>query len=400
MAAVMTSGQGSLDDIAKFIAECEHAGIRVLLPSVNKSFTDFAIVKETGEITFGLNAIKNVGRKVSEAIVEERKANGPYSDLTDFVKRAGRDVINKKTLEGLAYAGALSDFGERKLILENIEKILDFSSSYYTQGDSSQMGMFDDGELGVPTQIGLQPTEPATEKELLAWEREYLGTFVSQHPLKDMLPKLDGLVRAINSLSAADDNKVLRVAGIVGKCQKIVTKRGDTMMFVTIEDLGGSMEVIVFPKVLEDTKKLWERDKLLIISGKVNVKEYTEDKGEEIVIVAEPKILAEDVREAEDREIARLREADGMLGDRRRPQNQPAELSRVERREDKVVIKIPKGFTNGKLAELKQTLAKYPGEEPLSLEVFVDGRWQVVPTQTKARVTAELEKELAGLLAG
>lgn len=400
MAAVMTSGQRDLDDIAKFISECEHAGIKVLIPSVNKSFTDFAIVKETGEITFGLNAIKNVGRKVSEAIVEERKVNGEYANLTDFVKRAGRDVINKKTLEGLAYAGAFDDFAERKTILENIEKILEFSSSFYTKGDSTQMGMFEDGELGVPSQIALQATEPATEKERLTWEREYLGTFVSQHPLKEILPKLDGLVRPIKSLSIADDNRVIRVAGVVGRVQKVVTKRGDAMMFVTIEDLTGTMEVIVFPKVLEETKKLWERDKILIISGKVNVKEFTEDNGDEIVIVAEPKILADEVREAEDKEIARLKEADGMLNERRGPQKVPLMLSRVERREDQVVIKIPKGFTNGKLAELKETLAKYPGEEALSLEVFVDGRWQVVPTQTKATVSQELEKELAGLLTG
>lgn len=398
MAAVMTSGQSNLDDIAKFIAECDHAGIKVLIPSVNKSFTDFAIVKETGEITFGLNAIKNVGRKVSDIIVEERKENGPYENLTDFVKRAGKDVVNKKTLEGLTYAGALDEFAERKAILENLQKILDFASNFYTKGDSTQMGMFDDGELGVPNQIVLTPVEPATDKEKLTWEREFLGTFVSQHPIKELLPKLDGLVRSVKSLAVSDDNKVLRVAGIVTRSQKVVTKKGDTMLFVTIEDLGGSMEVIVFPKMLEETKKLWERDKLLIISGKVNVKERTEDEGDEIIVVAEPKIIAEDVREAEEAEISKLREADAMQGGDRRATPLPQRVSRLERREDKVVIKIPKGFTNGRLTELKEMLAKYPGEEPLSLEVFVAGRWQIVPTQTRAKVTDELEKELAGIL--
>jgi DNA polymerase-3 subunit alpha len=398
MAAVMTSGQGDLDDVAKFISECEKAGIRVLPPSVNKSFTDFAIVPETGEIVFGLNAIKNVGRKVSEVIIEERKTNGEYEDLTDFVKRAGREVINKKTLEGLILAGALDAWGERNTLYLGVEKILEFASNFYTKGDTSQMGMFDDAQMGVAQKIILPVAEFMTEKERLTWEREFLGTFVSHHPIKDIMPKLDGLVRPIHELKISDDNKVVRVAGIVTRVQKVMTKKGDAMLFATIEDLGGSIEAIVFPKVLESTKKLWERDKVLIVSGKVNVKEHAEDQEEGVVMVSEPKILADDVREADDKEIARLKEADGLVGSRVVAANTPPPVSRIERRDGNVVIKLPKGFTNGRLTELKAMLAKYPGEEAIALEVFAGDKWQMVPTQTKLAVTEDLEKELAGLL--
>lgn len=399
MAAVMTSGQGDLDDVAKFIAECEHAGIRVLPPSVNKSFTDFAVVAQTGAITFGLNAIKNVGRKVSDLIVEERKNAGEYETLTDFIKRTGKEVVNKKTLEGLILAGALDEFGERKMLLENIESMLDFSNRHHAGGNSSQLGMFEDSQMGVSPQVVLKPCEPATEKERLAWEREYLGTFVSHHPIKDVMPKLDGLVRPIGSLSANDDNKILRVAGIVTRVQKVITKKGDNMLFATIEDLTGTMEAIVFPGVFENTKKLWERDKVLIVSGKLNIKEHAEEEGEQIIMVADPKILADDVREAEDSEIAKLKEADRML-DSRRGADTPVvqSVSRIEKRNDGVVIKLPKGFTNGRLGELKAVVEKYPGDDPLVLELFSDGHWQTIPTQTKTSINPELEKELVGLL--
>ena len=397
MAAVMTSGQSDLDSIAKFIAECEHAGIKVLPPSVNKSFTDFAVVKETGEITFGLNAIKSVGRKVSDTIVEVRKNSGEYKSLTDFVERAGRDVVNKKTMEGLILAGALDAFGERKQLFENIDAMLEYASRHYSNVNANQMGMFDDSQMGVAAEIVLKKVDPATDKERLAWEREYLGTFVSDHPIKEMMPKLSGLVRTIESLSHRDDNKVLRIAGIVTRVQKVFTKKGEPMVFATIEDLTGAMETIVFPKTLEETKKLWERDKALIIAGKVNVKEHTEEVDDEMVVVTEPKIIADDVREIDDKEIAKLKEVDAMMGGGKKPEV-VQRINRIYRNKEGVVIKLPRGFTNGKLVRLKEAIAKYPGEEKLWLEIFVDGQWQTIPTQTKAALDGRAEKELAGIL--
>src|SRR5690606_5778305 len=141
-------------------------------------------------ITFGLNAIKSVGRKVSDTIVEVRKNSGEYKSLTDFVERAGRDVVNKKTMEGLILAGALDAFGERKQLFENIDAMLEYASRHYSNVNANQMGMFDDSQMGVAAEIVLKKVDPATDKERLAWEREYLGTFVSDHPIKEMMPKL------------------------------------------------------------------------------------------------------------------------------------------------------------------------------------------------------------------
>ncbi|OGB73647.1 DNA polymerase III subunit alpha [candidate division Kazan bacterium RIFCSPHIGHO2_01_FULL_44_14] len=395
MAALMTSDQQDLDKIAKNIGECEHMGIKVLPPSVNRSFTGFAVVKETGDITFGLNAIKNVGQKVSDTIAEERQTNGVYQDLTDFVKRAGREVINKKTVESLVLAGALDEFGDRKIIFNNLDNILKYASGYYLRRDSTQEALFGETEVGGAETIQLQIGETATDREKLTWEREYLGTFVSQHPLKEIMPKLQGIVRPIRELSNLDDNQMGKVAGVVTRVQKVFTKNGDAMLFVNLEDLGGTIEVIVFPKVFEQTITIWERDKVVLITGKVNVKERAETQGDNIVMVAEPKIIVAEAVEVTDAYIGQLQKADTMLAPRT-----TVPISPLEQYDNEILIKLPKGFGNGQLQELKNILEQHPGDLNVTLELFTQGRWQTIKTSTKAGMTPALEQAVVKLTTG
>lgn len=399
MAALMTSDQQDLDKIAKNIAECEHMKIHVLPPSINKSFTGFAVVKETGDIVFGLNAIKNVGQKVSDLIVEERQKNGVYKDLADFVKRAGREVINRKTLESLALAGALDEFGDRKSIYDNIEVILNFSSEYQKQVNSNQLGMFGEADAATKQTIRMTDTELSTDQERLAWEKEYLGTFVSRHPLKEVMPRLNGIVKPIKNLSGNDDNKTVKVAGVITRVQKVFTKNGDAMLFVTLEDLGAAIEAIVFPKVLDATRTAWERDKIVLVSGRMNVKEKAENQGDTIVVVAEPKVLVREAYEVNNEYLKQLEEAAQIT---HRAENRPGMampmIQRFEYNQEGMLIKLPKMFTNGRLTSLKTTLEKHPGELSVTLEVFSNGRWQKVKTNTRAAKSSALEHELAQLL--
>ncbi len=399
MAALMTSDQQDLDKIATNIAECEHMKIRVLPPSVNKSFTGFAVVKETGDIVFGLNAVKNVGQKVSDMIVEERQKNGLYQDLADFVKRAGREAINRKTMESLILAGALDDFGDRKTLFSNIDSILNFSTEHQRQANSNQLGMFGAAEKATRQTIQLSQIEEATDQEKLAWEKEYLGTFVSRHPLKEIMPKLSGIVRSTTTLSGADDGRVAKVAGIITRVQKVFTKNGDAMLFVTLEDLGGTIEAIVFPRVLDSTRSIWERDKVILVSGKVTVKERAENQGESIVVLTEPKILVSEAYEVNNAYLKQLEEAAAMTRRAESPSTfvQPV-IQRFEYTADGMLIKLPKTFTNARLATLKQTLEKYPGEFKVMLEVFSNGRWQKIATNTRAVKSAGLEQELTRIL--
>lgn len=404
MAALMTSDQQDLDKIAKNIAECEHMKIQVLPPSVNKSFTDFAVVRETGDIVFGLNAIRNVGHKVSDAIVEERQRNGPYQDLADFVKRVGREVINRKTVESLILGGALDAFGDRKVLYDNIEAILNFSAEHQSQAASQQLGIFAATEVAARQTIQLVEGTPATDQEKLAWEKEYLGTFVSRHPLKEILPRLEGIVRPITALTALDDGKAIKLAGVVSRIQKVFTKTGDAMLFVTIEDLSGTIEAIVFPKVLDATRNIWGRDKVILVAGKVNVKERAENQGDSIIVVTEPKILVSEVYEVNSAYLQQLEEAARIT---KRAEGQfregiatfvPVAQRRLEYTAEGLLIRLPKAFTNGELQTLKQILEKHPGELKVALEIFSNGRWQKVPTGARTDKSADLEKEIINIL--
>ena len=395
MAALMTSDQQDLDKIAKNIAECEHMKIHVLPPSVNKSFTGFAVVKETGDVVFGLNAIKNVGHKVSDMIVDERQHNGQYQDLADFVKRVGRDVVNRKTMESLILAGALDQFGDRKMLYENLETILTFASEHQKQANSNQLGMFGETELAVQQTIHLVGEAKADDQEKLAWEKEYLGTFVSRHPLKEIMPKLVGIVKPITSLTGMDDNRTAKIAGVVTRVQKVFTKNGDAMLFVTLEDLGSKIEAIVFPKVLDSTRAIWERDKVVLVSGRVTVKEKAESQGDNIVVVAEPKVLVSEAYEVNSSYLKQLEEVAQMTRRAEAPTGQAVLMvQRFEYTNDGLLIKLPKNFTNGRLASLKQVLEKHPGTMNVVLEVFSNGRWQRVKTNTQATRSTALEREL------
>ena len=400
MAAVMTSDRQDLDKIAKDIAECERIGTKVLPPSVNKSFTDFAVVKETKEIVFGLNAIKNVGRKVSDLIVDERQANGKYQSLTDFIKRAGCDVINKKTVESLVMAGALDEFEDRKVLLDNLDNILNFANDYYRRLASQQEALFGEAEAGGLDDIKLKVEGEATEQEKLTWEREYLGTFVSRHPLKELMPKLSNVVKSISSLNSFDDDQNVKIAGIITRVQKVMTKNGDAMLFVNLEDLGGTIEVIVFPKILEKTAALWERDKIVMVSGRINIKETTETTGDDIVVVAEPKILASKAVEVTDHNVTQLNRKNNLelSGSSGGPVEKPRSAAPFEYGSEGLLIKLPHRFTNKQLIKLKQVIEKYPGDKRVILELFTQGKWQTVSTGAKAAQSPELDKELREVL--
>lgn len=282
MAALMTSEQSDLDKLAICIAECDRLKILVLPPSVNESFVDFGVVKESGNIRFGLAAIKNVGVAVADEIVEERKAGGTYSDVEDFVSRLGSKVINKKSVESLIMAGALDDLGERAELLFNLDKILAFASAIQKGKNSGQSSLFDTADTPEIKKINLEETKPADKKQRLSWERELLGMYVSEHPLSDLTHLIEpNRTKSTAEIKEDIEGEFIRVAGIITSIQSILTRTNQRMLFVRLEDLQGSVEVLVFPKILSASPELWATDKILAVDGYLNYKDGT------------PKILAE-----------------------------------------------------------------------------------------------------------
>lgn len=401
LAALMTSDQGDLDKVAKDIAEAERMGIKVLPPAVNESFTDFAVVKETGNIRFGLNVIKNVGHKVSDLIVDERQQNGLYKNLEDFLTRVPKEAMNKKVLEALTLSGALDEFEDRNVLFENVENILNFVNKTHKE-DTSQIGIF--GEEFDKEFIKLQLIEArqSNEKERLAFEKEFLGTFVSKHPLKEIMPELKKLVSLIETLHENSDGKKVKVGGMISAVQKVNTKKGEPMLFVKLADLTGSIEVIVFPNMLQKYGELLEMDKILIIEGKVNVKDMTHEEDGETIVRSEAKIIVDSVVEVTDQY---LREA--VFNKVNNISNQPITslnqftaqpVSPFKYNDDSLTIRLPKGFDSDRLKRLKEVLEKYKGDLPVNIEIHNKGQWQQLKTKTRISRNEILDKELVRVL--
>jgi len=398
LAALMTSDQTDLDKIAKDIAEAERMNIEVLPPSVNESFTDFAVVKETGSIRFGLNVIKNVGTKISDLIVEERKQNGLYKDLEDFLTRVPREAINKKVLEALSRAGALDEFNDRNVLFENVETMVNFVGANKKNVDDGQLGIFKDDLVFDKKKLKLKDVEKSSEKERLAWEKEFLGSFVSKHPLKEIMPTIKHLVTQIDSLHEDSDNKRVKVGGMISSTQKVNTKKGEPMLFARFEDLSGAIEVIVFPNMLQKYNELFELDKVLVIEGKVNVKDMTHDEGGEIMIRSEAKIIVDSVTEVTDESIKQLEADNKNNGNLGAIANRPVYNYNFRYYNDTLVIRLPKGFNGDKLKNLKSVLEKYQGDVQVEIEVKKDTGWERLKTKTKVAKDKSLEQELSKAL--
>lgn len=287
MAALLSSDQAHVDRIAIDVAEARHLKLKVLPPDVNESFPSFAVVPHPGggatdTIRFGLAAIKNVGYAVAEAIVEERKANGPYANLTEFLERVRHHSLNRKALECLTKAGALDRFGERGNLLANVDRLAEFGRRAATgaAGTAKQGGLFD-AHGGLAAKLQLDQSPPAAKADILQWEKELLGLYITDHPLRQLSTPAAGPLTSIASLGEHVDATV-HVRLVVNTIKRIVTKAGQAMLAATVEDEHGSTcELVVFPKTLEQTYALWRPGAPLQVAARVSDKDGV------------PKLLAE-----------------------------------------------------------------------------------------------------------
>jgi DNA polymerase-3 subunit alpha len=270
MSALLTSERNDLDRISTLIQECQKMKLEVLPPDVNESFTFFSVVPKKNQIRFGLSAVKNVGTGIVETIVGERKTNGPYKSIEDFVTRVNTKDLNKKSLESLIKAGAFDNMEERNKLLQNMEMLLEYSRDSQKSKNSNQGGLFDG--MNIKSSIRLEKAEAAPEKDKLAWEKELLGLFVSSHPLKNYKGFLEKKTTPISELSPSGSKKI-RIGGIISKIKKIITKTGKPMLFVNIEDLTDKIEVVVFPKVIERKPTAFQENKIVLVSGRVDSKD-------------------------------------------------------------------------------------------------------------------------------
>jgi DNA polymerase-3 subunit alpha len=204
--------------------------------------------------------------------VEERKRGGKFLSLTNFIERVKHKDLNKKSIEALAKVGALEELAERNAVLSSIENILAHSKNLEKISSTKQNSLFGEADMKLP-EIKLEISVEASKKEKLAWEKELLGLYISDHPVRDYQDYLEKMAVPIRNINAQMVGQTVSIGGIISKIKKIYLKNQKMMAFATIEDTTSQMEILIFPKTLEATGSIWEVDKIILATGKISDKD-------------------------------------------------------------------------------------------------------------------------------
>ncbi|MDP1809156.1 MAG: DNA polymerase III subunit alpha [Actinomycetota bacterium] len=365
MAALLTSIMDNKDKVAQYVNECRRLKIEVLPPDVNESFREFAAV-DTKRIRFGLSAVRNVGDGAIESIIAARGRH-PFVSLDDFCERVDSSVLNKRALESLIKAGAFDSLGaSRKYLLSVFEQSADAGVKRRRDLESGQGNLF----VGVgagdvkPAAPVLPPAakQELPKPELLAFEKEMLGLYVSDNPLLELAPLLRAQTTTIAQARELRDGMTVSIGGLVGKISRINTRKGESMAFIIVEDLEGSIEVVVFPSILQKCRAIIAEDAIVKIKGRLDVKE------DEVKLIAQ--------------EITPLKEA-------KTAQKQALYLKIGDDRLDKNLI-----------AKLRKLLKDHPGDAEVFLRLGDGDKLTTLRFSTDFRVAGSgpLIGQLSGLL--
>jgi DNA polymerase-3 subunit alpha len=271
MSAILTAESGDVEKIAEIVHECEHMGIKVLPPNINQSFRGFTCIDDA-TIRFGLYTIKNFGGDIADAILKEREQNGPFISLSNFLDRVKHKNLNKKSLEALIKSGSMDEWGERGQLLANYEDMLMYNKESSKQ-PTNQASLFGGiHEIKAPA-FRLKEAPLATTSLKLVWEKELLGLYISGHPLDRIKEKLMSKPVNIKKIKEELGNGMpLTIGGMITAVKQVITKNNDRMAFLTFEDLTGSIEAVIFPKLFQANTALIVPEKCLAISGKVSIR--------------------------------------------------------------------------------------------------------------------------------
>ena len=301
MAATLNSFLGNLDKIPMYIDECKRLKIDILKPDINKSFTKFTV--DNGKIRFGLGSVKNVGLQAVDVIVKERQEHGEFESFTDFCERIKNEAVNKKCIESLIRAGAFDEFKQtRSTLLASFEGILDTIQETQKKSYAGQVTMFD---LASPEEnvdemkYTFNEQKEFSERDLLSMEKEMLGIYISGHPLEKIRKQIEEQTN-VDSMSLKElanlqntvldegeyiarkneyrDGQFVKYAGIITSVKKKYTKNNTIMAFVTVEDMYGSVEIIVFENCYNDSSKYLVEENIVMVEGRLSIREDDEPK--------------------------------------------------------------------------------------------------------------------------
>jgi DNA polymerase-3 subunit alpha len=390
MAALISSVMDTKDKVPFFVAQAEQMGIEILPPDVNLSDHQFVVVD--GDIRFGLDAVKGVGYAAVEAIKKAREEGGPFRDLWDFCSRIDGRAVNKKAIEALIKCGAFGSTGaSRKGMLEVLEQAQAAGQKAQQDALIGQGSIFDLGDgfggagggasdaaaaFAAPSHAPI-PTGEFDRNELLAAEKEAIGLFISAHPLKEVGPALRVKVDCrLAELAERRDGDWVTVGGMITQAKRIRTKKGDPMMFATLDDLESAVELLVFGKALADCEAALAPDSIVLVRGRVDHKDR-----EKTCIVAQQI----DLFEATEADVQAAVEQEAKL--RRGPEPLRLRLDAT-------------GVAATILSDLKDLLAGFPGESDVVIELSTTVGPRRLRLGSEFRVTRSpgLHAELDALL--
>lgn len=374
MAALLGSDMGNTDQVVKYINECKEMGIGVDPPSLNESSTEFTVSGD--RIRFGLAAIKNVGTAAIDDILSVRGA-APFSSLVDFLSRVDSRKVNKKVVESLIKCGAFDFSGEgRAALLGSLDGAMETAQGVQRDRTVGQGSLFDalGASAGAGTPVKSMPgpsggAPPMNEKEILALEKETLGFYFSSHPLAGFKKELEMYTTGpIESLGEKADKSEVSVGGIITELKEITTKKGDRMAFLRLEDLTGSVEVVVFSDLYKEVRELISSDAPLVITGRL-------DKEED-----EVKLVASDLAPVDD----------------------ARNLKKVKSRDTHISIPASE-LDTAKLGELRDVLKASPGASRVYLHlIYPDDGTVIISLNDGLKIspTEELRARIKELIAG
>lgn len=443
MAAMMTTDRNNTDRIVLEMNECQAMGIEVFPPSVNQSGSHFTVIVEENQqeldvdltqgrtenfydtkgkkIRFGLTAIKGLGEETADIIIAEREQNGTYKNLQDFAKRVPAKLMNKKTLEALAFSGAFDEFGNRGAIVAGLEELAKFAKETQEKKDAGQIGLFGGlEEVEEDIDFHLQDIE-ASQEEILNWERDSLGLFVSDHPLKGLSEYFEKYGVLIGHIEEVEEERKRKeeaereekkkkgqklgrkkkekrsvmIHGMVTTVRRITTKAGAQMAIMTVEDTSGSIECAVFPKVFEGiNRRAFEVDAFLQVTGRPEERDGVYNFIVEKIKVGNLKSVQaawseQEEKIEEQKETVEVKEGEDLEGCYEEEQSdQVTELPSYQ-----VLVEVPDDVGAEKILNLKRLLFEHRDDRGgVVVAVREKGVERIIPFGIRVEDKEKLEK--------
>lgn len=408
MTALLTCDQDNSDRVVLEICECEEMGIHVLPPSVNESFKDFTVVSKE-KIRFGLSAIKGLGDETIQKIIQVREKSGHFASLEDFAKQMPYNVLNKKMIESLAYSGAMDELGDRLQIAENYDEIVKYARYTQESRKHGQIDLFDLLEVSEKAKQvtwRLKKVEPVARMQKLKWEKEYLGLYVTSHPLQGLKKYLSKKAVLLEQLTKKDIGKTIKIGGLIAVTKKVTTKQGVYMMMATLEDPTGRINVIVFPKVYHQYADAFREDQIVILEGKLDFR-----RGEYQFICEAAKIISLE-------KMIESAKADGFFDEKEKllltpkksvghiekndkndedPGASPPEIA-IEESAEAYVIELQEHISPEVLTQLKQILTGRKGSTLVEILIHEKNRIKRIRVPFGVHVDEDLKNSIREIL--